>query len=115
MAARRTNTDVGWGAARTHVASADTDDEAGPNLDARVPWTEPASHVRWTEPQSVVRWTEPDTRRRWRSAEQAVWMARLRPASDGSLDDFSGGLEQRRLERRAGLDDFATVVTWNDG
>ncbi len=90
--------DEGWTAARTHVEWTDADDITPRRPDARVRWIEPEVEVRW--------WTEPEPQYR---------VARVRPAGDGTLDDFAGGLEQRRLERRADLDDFATVVTWIDG
>jgi hypothetical protein len=80
--------DEGWRAARTHVEWFDGDELSPRRSDAQVCWTEP---------------------------EPAYRVARMQPARDGSLDDFAGGLEQRRLERRTGLDDFATVVTWIDG
>ncbi len=78
----------GWKAARTHVEWFDADELAPRRPDARVRWTEP---------------------------EPAHRVVRMQPARDGTLDDFAGGLEQRRLERRTGLDDFASVVTWTDG
>ena len=92
-----TDAEEGWRAARTHVEWFDADEISPLRRDVVVRWTEPDVTVRWTEP-------EPEYR----------LVRRLREW-DGTLDDFSGGLEQRRLERRAGLDDFATVVTWIDG
>ena len=92
----------GWRPARTHVDWVDADDAGAPVTDVRVRWTEPGSLVRWTpaEPAGRVR----------------VRVARLRPAAwAGTLDDFSGDLEQRRIELRGGLDDFASIVTWTDG
>jgi len=35
--------------------------------------------------------------------------------SDGSLDDFDGGMGRRRATVRGSLDDFAPVVRWSDG
>ena len=92
--------DEGWRPARTHVEWVDADDAVARRTEGR---------VRWSEPESLVRWTPADDR---------VWVrvARLRPAAfEGTLDDFSDDLEQRRLELRAGLDDFASIVTWTDG
>ena len=80
--------DEGWTAARTHVEWIDADVIMPRRSDVRVRWTEPAPAYR---------------------------VERMQPASDVTLDDFAGGLEQRRLERRAGLDDFATAASWTDG
>ena len=91
------DTDEGWRAARTHVEWRDAEVFSPRRREALVRWTEPEPRVRWTEPEPAYR------------------VVRLQREWDGTLDDFAGGLEQRRLERRAGLDDFATVVTWTDG